>query len=391
MIRIRNYALILAMAINLLTVSPAESCSTFMLSRDDCLIVGHNLDQEFYTPGVIHVNRRGETKRSINGFDLGLTDVQTPTLMWSAKYGSVTFSLLGRNLPDGGMNEAGLTVSEMGLGESVFPFYDSLPTMLSHLWIQYQLDNYATVGEVLSHLREINIEASSTFTPPASANYHFFVSDSTGRVAIIEFLESGAEVYVDESVPIPLLCNRTYRQELKLMDKYEGLIGWVRRQFDSSKDLRFVKGAAALKSFNAKEDGPPVEYGFDILSQMQFARTKQWSVIYDIRERSVYFRTNQNSSIKHFAFDRLDFSPEAPSKIIEDIDGQLKGDISGSFVDFNRDADKAVIDKFLRSLVRFVAKSEDADTMDSHMIENYNLDVRRYVERALETTERIRQ
>ena len=61
-------------------------------------------------------------------------------------------------LPDGSMNEAGLTVSEMGLGESVFSFADSLPTMLSHLWIQYQLDNYATVEEVLDHLQNINIE-----------------------------------------------------------------------------------------------------------------------------------------------------------------------------------------------------------------------------------------
>jgi len=168
--RIIIHTLILFLSGSFLRVSPAVSCSTFMLSRKNCLIVAHNLDQSFYTPGMIHVNRRGEKKRSVSCFDLQITDKKPPILEWTAKYGSVTFSLLGRNLPDGGMNEAGLTVSEMGLGESVFPFSDSLPAMINHLWLQYQLDNYATVAEVLEHLQDINIEPSSTFTPPASAN-----------------------------------------------------------------------------------------------------------------------------------------------------------------------------------------------------------------------------
>jgi len=146
--RIIIHTLILFLSGSFLRVSPAVSCSTFMLSRKNCLIVAHNLDQSFYTPGMIHVNRRGEKKRSVSCFDLQITDKKPPILEWTAKYGSVTFSLLGRNLPDGGMNEAGLTVR----------------------WLQYQLDNYATVAEVLEHLQDINIEPSSTFTPPASAN-----------------------------------------------------------------------------------------------------------------------------------------------------------------------------------------------------------------------------
>ncbi len=373
-----------------LVALPALPCSTFMLSRSDCLVVGHNLDQAFYTPGMIHVNRRAERKRSVSCYDLQLRDTETPILEWTSRYGSVTFSILGRNLPDGGMNEAGLTVSEMGLGESVFPFDESLPTMLSHLWIQYQLDNYASVDEVLEHLSDINTEPSSTFTPPASSNYHLFVTDSSGGLAIIEFLEGGPQVYRNEDAPVPALCNHTYQQELDKLKSYEGLFGWIKRFLNSRDDLRFVKCADALKEFGTSFDYDPIEYCLGVLTQMQFERTKQWSVVYDIRAKRIYYRTTRGHNTRYFDFNALDFSIDVPASVLEDIDFNSSGDVSSQFVPFTSDADRSVIDRFLKSLVRFVAKTDDADKMDGHMLENYGFDVDRYIERALEITELIR-
>ena len=370
--------------------SPAVSCSTLMLSRDDCLVVGHNLDESFYTPGMIHVNLRSERKRSVSCFDLDLTDVETPVIEWTSKYGSVTFNILGRNLPDGGINEAGLTVSEMGLGESVFSFNDSLPTMLSHQWIQYQLDNYATVEEVLEHLRDINIEPSSTFSPPASSNYHLFVTDIKGNVAIIEFLDGRPRVYVNESVPVPALCNLTYQRELERLENYQGISGWIKRFLDSKKDLRFIKAADALEEFDTSTDMAPVDYCFDVLKQLQFESTKQWSVVYDVAHGRVYFRTARGENVRYFDLDALDFSADASPVVLEDIDVDLAGDVSDRFVPISPGADRAVIDRFLRSLVRFVAKSDDAEKMDLHMLDNYGMDVESYVDRALELTELIR-
>jgi penicillin V acylase-like amidase (Ntn superfamily) len=361
-----------------------------MLSRDDCLVVGHNLDQEFYTPGMVHVNLRSESKRSVSCFDLDLTDVETPIIEWTSKYGSVTFNILGRNLPDGGINEAGLTVSEMGLAESVFSFDDSLPAMLSHLWIQYQLDNYATVEEVLEHLRDINIEPSSTFSPPASANYHLFVTDIQGNVAIIEFLDGGPRVYANDSVPVPALCNLTYQQELERLENYQGITGWIRRRLDSNKDIRFVKAAEYLEEFNTSTGMSPVDHCFDVLKHLQFETTKQWSVVYDVKHRRVHFRTARGENVRYFDLDALDFSADASPVVIEDIDIDLAGDVSGKFVAFSPDADRAVIDRFLRSLVRFVAQSDDAEKMDLHMLDNYGMDVESYVDRAYRATELIR-
>ena len=262
--------------------------------------------------------------------------------------------------------------------------------MLSHLWIQYQLDNYATVAEVLEHLRDINIEPSSTFSPPSSANYHLFVTDIEGNVAIIEFLDGGPRVYFNEYAPVPALCNLPYHRELKRLEAYQGIGGWIRRRLDPNKDIRFIKCAEALEEFRGAAGRAPVDYCFDLLENLQFERTKQWSAVYDVRHRRIHFRTARGLNTRYFDFHALDFSAEASPVVIEDIDIDTAGDISGQFVAFSREADRTIIARFLRSLVRFVAKSDDAEEMDLHMLSNYEMDVESYIDRALDITELIR-
>ena len=273
-------------------------------------------------------------------------------LKWTSKYGSITFSPHGRNLPDGGMNETGLTVSEMGLAKSKFSFNSKHPTMLSHLWIQYQLDNYATVEEVLKHLHDINIEPSSTFTPPASSNYHLFITDSQGNVAIIEFLEGGIKVYTNESAPVPALCNSTYQHELERYESYQGYFGWIKEYLDRGKDMRFVKCAEALKEAREIKVSEPVDFCFDLLKSMQYEQSKQWSILYDVRNMRIYFRTARGPNIRYFDFNAFDFSDNAPPLMVEDIDKNIMGDFSDHFVGFTPEADRVSIGRFLRSLVQ---------------------------------------
>ena len=61
------WALLVVVALGAGAVYP---CSTFMISRGGCLVLAHNLDQSFFTPGMIHINRRSERKRSVGFFDL---------------------------------------------------------------------------------------------------------------------------------------------------------------------------------------------------------------------------------------------------------------------------------------------------------------------------------
>ena len=124
---------------------------------------------------------------------------------------------------------------------------------------------------------------------------------------------------------------------------------------------------------------------------MQFESTEQSSVVHDVRKRTVYFRTARGPKIRHFDFESLDFSANAPPRFLEDIKIDLTGDVSDRFVDFSREADRSVIGKFLRSLVEFCSRTGDPGAMDAYMLEHRGFEVKGYVERALEATELIRR
>ncbi len=393
MIRICIYLMVLLLCINTLTVSPVESCSTFMLSCDDCLVVGHNLDQEFYTPGMIHINRQGENKRSVSSFELSLTDVTTPILEWTSKYGSVTFSLLGRGLPDGGMNEVGLVVNEMALGESKFPFNDTLPTMLVHQWIQYQLDMFADVEEVIQNLPNINVQPMATFTPASWANYHAFISDSSGDYAIIEFLNESIVIHRGENAPVPVLCNFPYKKELKRLENYQSFWGKIKRWLNWGHDMRFVIAAEKLEEYSLDENQSPIDFGFELLSSIQYNYTKQWSIVYDLKNFRVSFRTVKYPDIKFLNFFDLDFSAEANFKILPNIDLDWKGDISDNLIDYSIEADKAVIETFMRTLIEyFITDNQLSCDVDGYLLKWYDFDLQHLIDRALEISQKtVRQ
>ena len=104
----------------------ANACSTFLLQSDSCLLVGHNLE-DHVVPGHLIVNKRGLSKSNIAWMEVlrGINE-QDKRIQRISKYGSVTFNPGGgKEFPDGGMNEAGLVVCEMSLGETRYP-QDSL-------------------------------------------------------------------------------------------------------------------------------------------------------------------------------------------------------------------------------------------------------------------------
>ena len=77
------------------------------------------------------------------------------------------------------MNEAGLAVGEMALNSTRFPDPDSRTSITLLQWIQYQLDNCATIDEVIESNKRIRID-------PSEYHSHFFVADSRGNCVTME-------------------------------------------------------------------------------------------------------------------------------------------------------------------------------------------------------------
>ncbi len=109
-----NHGIILA-AVSLLVVLPAtqtaRACTAFL--QED-LLAGKNYDWHL-DHGLLIVNKRGIAKRAL------LLNPAEKAAEWVSKYGSVTFNQYGREMPNGGMNEAGLVVETLMLPSTQNP------------------------------------------------------------------------------------------------------------------------------------------------------------------------------------------------------------------------------------------------------------------------------
>ncbi len=146
--------------------------------HDKIEIIGRNYDWDV-EDGLVIVNKRGVLKRGYFRDE----EKGTPAV-WTSKYGSVTFNQYGRELPTGGMNEAGLVVETMALSEARYPRPDKRPYLGSALQLrQFLLDNFALVNEVIACDAMIRISPRRTVL-----GVHVLISDRMGNCASIEFL-----------------------------------------------------------------------------------------------------------------------------------------------------------------------------------------------------------
>jgi hypothetical protein len=87
--------------------------------------------------------------------------------------------------------------------------------------------------------------------------------------------------------------------------------------------------------------GPAVDYAFQVLQDVvQYAseNTALWSIVYDSANKRIHFRSWNNDQIRWFDFSALDFSCTTPVKVL-DINADLSGDVSNSFVDYTKEID----------------------------------------------------
>jgi choloylglycine hydrolase len=307
-------------------------------------LIGHNLDDNIEVPGKIYINKRGIEKESISFAELfdGATNAH-PKLKWISKYGSVTYNSFGREMVDGGLNEAGLYVGEMTLNQNhQYPVYEDKPKMAIFVWQQYLLDNYASVDEVMNNIHQVNLDCSF-------CHWHIFISDKDGNHAIIEFINSKATVYKNEEIPVKMLGNAPYEADLGTLSQFKGYGGSKDIDLnDKSKDYRIAHFAKMMETYNQTPVESDIDYAFDILKQVGYEGTK-WSIVFDVKSMKVYFRTNKGIDVKHFDMGSFNYSCSEPTMMI-DINIDKSGDVFEYFVPYTKQANKATIEKLFTGI-----------------------------------------
>jgi len=326
-----NYELFQSLPIN-------SGCSTFLLDKNDTVLVAHNLDDSMEVPGAIFINKRSVTKENISWKDFTSFSGKKssiPRIQWTSKYGSVTYNTWGKEFPDGGVNENGLYIGEMTLLGTKWPETDK-PAFHHHFVMQYLLDNFATVDEVIENLDKISINGH--------CQWHYFIADRSGRTAAVEFLNETMKIYEGATMPVQVLCNRAYEKELKLIPANDSAYEQMLKNDYYAKDLRLMYASKMISEYNANAGIPLIDYAFSMLKFMGMNNgANKWSVVYDLKNLKMWFRTSKGRDIKYFEFKSFDFSCSSPDKVF-DINTDTSGEVAGKFVDYSIALNKQFID-----------------------------------------------
>lgn len=321
-------AAVIFLAVLFSSAQPGNACTSFLLQKDNLLVFGKNFD--FHNDiGMVIINQRNIAK-------CALLNTNEKPVQWVSKYGSITFNQVSREFPFGGMNETGLVVEIMWLQETQFPAPDDRPAIPELQWIQYQLDNFSSVDEV--------VKCDSSMRISQSSPVHFLAADHTGKAVTIEFINGKADFHTARDLPVKVLTNNTYRQSLGYLKTHQGF-GGTKPIADSAGSLdRFARAAQQIDAYRpkTKSTAPPVEYAFTILTSVSQGKYTVWSIVYDIPNSQVYFKTVGKKKIKIIRLRDFDFSRGLPVKAL-DMNTDLEGDVTNRLVNYTDEMNRDLV------------------------------------------------
>ncbi|NVO10843.1 MAG: linear amide C-N hydrolase [Bacteroidales bacterium] len=321
----------------LATIQQVNACSTFCLKDSKNLVFGRSYDWNIGY-GYMMTNLRNVKKTRFLPYDEKLTT-------WTSKYGSVTINQYGKEYPIGGMNEMGLVIDVMTLKDTYYPNPDERSAIDELGWVQYQLDNSASIQDVIESNKTIRI-SNKTFV-----KLHFLVSDASGRTLAVEFLNGVATFHYDENLPYKCLTNSTYDNSLVYLKNLNGFSGQTPVDYEhhiSGNSLeRFAICADMLNKYKEDINTSIIDYSFDILNKVKDDVRSQFQIVYDLKNKEIHFRSLQSSNIKMVKLSSFNFDCTSKPMMI-DVNTTSDGNIFNKFSQYDSTANRELVIKSYR-------------------------------------------
>lgn len=289
------------------------ACTTFVLKDSSQIVFGRNFDFNVGSGFVVN-NPKGISKYA-------LVSNEDNVMRWTSKFGSVTFNQFGREFPYEGMNEKGLVVALMILSKTKYPEIDNRKATSPLQWIQYQLDVASTVDEVIASDSFLRISKELPI------GIHFLVCDASGKAATIEFVEGKMIYHVDKQLPIPLLTNNTYDESISYLRQFDIMGGEKPVQWNNFYDIDWKQDvtlsvnqlfAVAAKKLNKPNSSLNlVGKAFDALQAVTVNDHTQWSVVFDISNKKIYFKNAKREETINLNFTDFDFESNGKVEILD--------------------------------------------------------------------------
>jgi len=301
-----------------------NACSSLVLKNGNEVFLAKNFDWT-YGNGYLIKNLRNTKKQAF------YTQAGKP-VSWISTYGSVTFNQNGKEMPYGGINEKGLVVEMLWLEYTNYGETAQREFLNELEWIQYQLDNYASVEEVLANLRKIAIN-------PIKGKIHYILADPSGKSVVIEFLNGEAIVTNKEANECQAITNypagisqQNYsKQPAKLKGNNTSHLHRYNVLQRNIENKVFHKSALSVADGFKSLEGVAINKG---------SFRTYWSLVYDLNNKVVHFKTSENSLMRYVRLQQLDFDNELLGL---DINAALQGELTSSLTNYTPEQNAEII------------------------------------------------
>ena len=326
----RSHLVRFAAAVSCLAVlvagAPADACTAFLVKNPNGPVMAKNFDWDV-AAGLLVVNQRGLAKAAL------VSDGETPA-RWTSRYGSVTFNQYGREFPIGGMNEAGLAMEVLWLEATEYPPAGERRSIEPLQWVQYCLDSFRTVTEVVASASELAVRGD--------APLHFMACDATANCAVIEFLDGKLVQRSERTLPLPVLTNDTYAASLDYLNRTLGYGGEPVTPEGTGSLARFARAADGVHAARRSPGDGAVTDALAILADVAQPGSTQWRAVYELQAGRVHFTSAGNPKLRSLDLEDLDLDCPAEAMVL-DLWSEGEGDVGAALIPFSTEANRKLI------------------------------------------------
>ncbi|WP_343704541.1 linear amide C-N hydrolase [Chitinophaga sp.] len=258
------------------------------------------------------------------------------TIKWTSKYGSVIASAYEISSTDG-MNEKGLVANLLWLAESQYPAWDhQKPGLAISAWVQYVLDNFATVKEAVDVLQQEKFVIVTDKVPgqDREATLHLSISDPTGDNAVFEYVNGKLVIHHDTAYNV-MTNSPVFEKQLALNEYWKEIGGTVMLPGTNRAADRFARASfysnAVPKTDNTRVAvacafsvirNCSVPLGISTPDQPNISSTL-WRTVSDHKNLVYYFESTLTPNVFWVDFKDVNFNAGAPVKKL----GLTKGEV----------------------------------------------------------------
>lgn len=315
-------------------------CTRVLWNTNDlAVLAGRTMDWPESTQPILVVMPRGQRRSSELGGDQVV--VAENPLTWTSTHGSLVTTIYGLGAIDG-VNERGLAAHGLFLQSTSLAERDpQRPGLHLGLWVQYVLDQAATVAEAVALM--------DTFQPVMmsahgrDATIHLAVEDASGDSAIVEFqngdpvIHHGREFtlmtndpgydeqlalladqdFSQPSSDMPLPGNVNPRDRFQRAAYYTALLPQPRNEREAAASV-----LAIMRNVSVPFGAPYHDFGI---------YNTEYRTVTDLTHGRYFFELTTSPNVTWTELAELDFSNGAPQVALDPNDINLSGDVSARY------------------------------------------------------------